>query len=100
MADKVVVTYDELNKAKRKLEGVKQVLDEFSDVAEDEIAMGDRLVADAYDSYVRRLKGASSKYSKKAGDFASMLENVISQFEDLDGQLGQRIEQASESAKK
>ncbi|MBI0048694.1 MULTISPECIES: hypothetical protein [Bifidobacterium] len=90
MADRVVVSYDELDKAKQGLEQVKQILDDFAGVRGDENALGSELVIDAYDSYVRRLKGASGKYSKKAGDFASMLQNVIDQFKELDSQLGQK----------
>ncbi|WP_288805282.1 hypothetical protein [uncultured Bifidobacterium sp.] len=88
MADRVVVSYYELGKAKQSLEQVKQILDDFAGVERDEIGLGDRGVIDAYDSYVHRLKDASGKYSKKAGDFASMLQNVIDQFNELDSQLG------------
>ncbi|MCX8672741.1 hypothetical protein J3T91_04330 [Bifidobacterium sp. B4001] len=93
MADRVVVSYDELKKFKQGLEKVKQILDDFSGVEIDEVALGSMVVVDAYDSYVRRLKNASGKYSKKAGDFASMLGNLIDQFQKLDNQLGQQIEQ-------
>lgn len=98
MADRVVVSYDELNKSKQGLEKVKQILDDFSGVEIDEVALGSMVVIDAYDLYVRRLKNASGKYAKKAGDFASMLGNVIDQFEKLDNQLGQQTERADEPA--
>lgn len=100
MADRVVVSYVELDKAKQGLEQVKQILDDFSGVKGDENALGSELVIDAYDSYVRRLKGASGKYSKKAGDFASMLQNVIDQFQHLDSQLSHRVKRADGPAQR
>ena len=100
MADKVVVYNDELKKAKKGLEQVKQILDDFSGVGRGQIDFGEMHVIGAYDDYVRRLQDASGKYSKKAEDFASMLQNVIDQFGDLDAQLGQKAERLNGPAQR
>ena len=98
MADKVVVSNDDLKKAKKGLEQVKQILDDFSGVQGDEKSMGPISVYSAYTAFIQRMKDASGKYSKKAEDFASMLQNVIDQFGDLDTQLSQQIKRSDGSA--
>lgn len=100
MADKVVVSNDELKKAKKGLEQVKQILDDFSSAQGDEKSMGPISVYSAYTAFIQRMKDASGKYSKKAGDFASMLQNVIDQFGDLDAQLGQKAERLNRPAQR
>lgn len=100
MADKIVVSNDELKKAKKGLEQVKQILDDFSGAQGDESSMGHMNVYSEYTMFMKRMKDASGKYSKKAGDFASMLQNVIDQFGDLDAQLSQQVKRSDGSAQR
>ncbi|OZG50595.1 hypothetical protein [Bombiscardovia coagulans] len=99
MADRLVVSYDELAKVKKSLEQIKQTLDDFYLIKNDVACMGNSMVINAYGQYADRMKSTSVKYSKKAEDFASMLGNVLEEVKKLDNDLAQKINQAIEKNK-
>ncbi|WP_390459372.1 hypothetical protein [Bifidobacterium apicola] len=93
MADELKVSYDELSKASRVLKNIEETIGDFTGAEADSDCMGDPSVISAYADCIARLHTLSRKYSRKAGDLGSMLDNVVKEFRDADDRIGDQAGQ-------
>ena len=98
MADELKISYDELSSASRVLKNIEQTIGDFTGAEADSSCMGGPLVSKAYDKCITRLHTLSRKYSRKAGDLGSMLDNVVEEFRDADNRLGDQAGQMLSSS--
>ena len=85
------VSYDELSKASRVLKNIEETIGDFKSAEYNEYnaaCMGDPSVSTSYAGCIERLHTLSRKYSRKAGDLGSMLDNVVEEFRDADDRIG------------
>lgn len=82
------VSYDELGKASGVLKNIEETIGDFAGAEADSDCMGHGLVVNAYGNCIERLHTLSRKYSRKAGDLGSMLDNVVEEFRDADDRIG------------
>lgn len=98
MADELKVSYDELNKASSVLKNIEETIGDFTGAEADSDCMGHPSVSKAYADCIARLHTLSRKYSRKAGDLGSMLDNVVEEFRDADNRLGDQAGQMLSSS--
>ena len=88
MAGELRVSYDELGKASRVLKNIEETIGDFTGAQADSNCIGHPSVTNAYGDCIARLHTLSRKYSRKAGDLGSMLDNVAEEFRDADDRIG------------
>ena len=93
MADELKVSYFELSMASHVLKNIEEAIGDFSGAEADSDCMGHCFVVKAYGNCIARLHTLSRKYSRKAGDLGSMLDNVVDEFRDADDRIGDQAGQ-------